>query len=420
MIISIQNRNLKLNSICLYLLVVTTLIGPLVYIGFASLYHFFVLGMLFVVLLKGINTAMLKTDIMTFLSLWLVEALVSTVWAPDKGLALQYVYYILMIVGVCVLFHCLLTRDNLPKFMYFMVIVLFACNVIAIWEMTTGNHLVKGYLATPLRLRLLKYMPGGFYRNPNDFATYIIQIVPFSFVSINSSKRWIRTASAFNIVSSFFVICATQSRAQILLMLGMCLFFLFVSRKKSLLKYGFLACVFAVILYLVYPEFSNLIDEALQSISGESLAANAASEGGSLNIRINLLKNAGHILLDTFGFGIGAGCHRVVMAEYSAQYYNIGSIYVMHNLPAEIFVDYGILVGCLFIVTILRSCRRLIWIYKSEKDENVRLLAIMLAFFIGGFILCGMSSSSILQLTSVWTMFCFISAFMKLYYPNNS
>lgn len=419
MIVGVHNQDTKLNSLCLCLLVITTLIGPMVYIGFASLYHFLVLGLLVVALLKGFNTAIFRTDIMAFLVLWFLEALISVLWAPDKELALQYVYYIFLINGVCVIFHYFLRRDNLKTFSQFMIIVLFVCNLIGIWEMTTGNHLVKNYLSTPSRLHLMKYMPGGFYRNPNDFATYIIQAIPFSFVSIGSSKRWVRILSSFNIVAAFIVICATQSRAQILLLLGMCIFFMLVNRKGIVIKFALFVCLFGIILYFIYPEFNNLVDNALQSITSESLAANAAAEGSSVSIRINLMKNAGFILLDTFGFGIGAGCHRAVMADYSAQYYNVGAVRVMHNLPVEIVADYGILVGVLFIIIIVKSCKQLVRIYKSQEDESVRLLAIMLAFFMGGFILCGMSSSSILQLTSVWMMFCFTSAFIKLYSPTN-
>lgn len=415
MLTSSQNISNKFNNFCLYLLVIATLIGPMIYLGVASLYHFVVLGLFLIVLYKGINTADLKTDIMLFLTLWMAEALISVLWAPDKMLALQYVYYIFLIFATCILFHYMLNNDNLIAFAHFMVILLLVCNLIAFWEMSTGNHLVKGYLSSPIRLRLLKYIPGGFYRNPNDFATFIIQIVPFSFMGISSQKTGIRVISVFNLVASFFTICATQSRTQILIILAMCLMFVLIFHKKDLIKFGILIITVAVVLYLAYPEFNNLIDNALESVSGESLVSDVASEGGSLGIRINLLKNAGHILLDTFGFGVGAGCHRAVMGEYAAMYFNTGSVRVMHNLLGELFTDYGLIVGILFVLALIRSCCSMFRIYRSDRAYNVRLLAIMLASSLGMFILCGMSSSSILQLSSVWLTVCFSSAFIKKY-----
>lgn len=418
MLISTKDINNKFNNICLYLLVITTLIGPMVYVGFASLYHFVVFGLFLLVLYKGINTANFKTDIMTFLTLWLVESVVSVLWAPNKMIAFQYVYYIFLFFACGILFHSFLTKENLVSFTYFMVVVLLLCNVIAFWEVSTGNHLVEGYLGKPIRLRLLKHVPGGFYMNPNDFATFIIQAIPFSFAGLASKKIGLRVFSAFNLVASFVTVCATQSRAQILLLLAMYLFFALIFHKKDLIKMGVLICALAALIYYTYPDFADLINGALKSVSGESLVANVTTEGGSLNVRINLLKNAGHILLDTFGFGIGAGCHRVVMAEYSIAYFDTRNILVMHNLLGELFVDYGVLIGTMFLITLGFSCYRLIMIYKSAEEKTTRTLASLLAFSLATFILCGASSSSILQLTSIWLTMCFTSAFIKLYSQN--
>ena len=415
MLISLQNNQKQLNNFGLYLLVITTLIGSMVYIGFASLYHFVILGLLTLILCLGINTADFKTDIMKFLLIWLAEAIISTLWAPDKMLALQYVYYIFLINGICTLFHCFLRRENLLTFSHFMVVVLLVCNLIAFWEIYTGKHLLKDYLSTSDRLRLFKYVPAGFFMNPNDFATFIIQILPFSFAGISSPKRLFRILSSLNTIVAFFIICATQSRTQIILILLMYVFFAIIIRKKELIKLSAFVVAASILLYFIYPEFNRLIDRALDSVSGNSLAAVVALEGGSAHIRINLLKNAGHMLLDTFGFGIGAGCHRVVMAEYSSLYFNVGRITVMHNLLGEIFVDYGILAGVLFLAAIINSCRRLYRIYKKAEEDHIRVLAIMLFFSLSMFVVCGISSSSILQLSSVWMTFCFTSAFVKIY-----
>lgn len=418
MLISLQNSQKKLNIFFLYLLVVTITIGPLVYIGVASLYHFVILGLLAFVLCLGIHTADFKTNIMRFLLVWVAEALVSVLWAPDRMSALRYVYYIFLIFGICVLFHCFLCRENLITFSHFMVVVLLICNLIAFWEMRTGNHLLKNYLSTPSRLRLLKFVPGGFYLNPNDFATFIIQIIPFSFAGAFSSKRAIRILSAFNFVASFVTICATQSRTQIILLLGMFLFYMLAIPKRRALAYGALACAAMTLLYFIDPDMKTVITKALESVSGEALLSIEALEGASVSTRMNLMKNAGHILLDTFGFGIGAGCHRSVMSAYSAMYFDTRGVEVMHNLLGELFADYGIIVGALFVVTIISACRSMLHIYKTTKDtetHEVRILSLVLLYSFGMFAVCGMSSSSILQLSSVWLTFCFTSVFIKLF-----
>lgn len=420
MINSFQITDTKFNNICLYLLVITTLLGPLVYISVTSLYHFYIIAVLLIILFQGINTADLKTDIMILLTLWLAESAISVLWAPDKALALQYVYYIFLIFGIGIIFHKYLNKNNVHTFSHFMVVILLVCNIVAIWELITGNHLVKDYLSSAIRMRLLEYVPGGFYRNPNDFATFIIQIIPFSLVGVSSKKTIIRVISVFNIATSFVTVCATQSRTQILLLPFMYICYLFILNKRKVIKIGIPICVAFIALYYLYPDFGNLVNSALESVSGSEISSSAATEGGSLNTRINLIMNALHILIDTVGFGIGAGCHRVVMADYSARYYYTEGILVMHNLLGEIFVDYGIFIGVAYLVAIIRSCRSLFHIFKSDEEYNIRILAILLALSLSMLIVCGISSSSILQLSSIWMTVCFTGAFINIYDTNKS
>ena len=410
-----QDQNVKLNNFCLYLMVFVTMLGPLVYVGIASLYHFVYIALMLIIVYKGINTRDYKTAIMRFLLLWFAESFVSVLWAPDKMVALQYIYYIFLILCSCVLFHYFLSRDNFEAFMHVMVLILFVCNLVAFWEVKTGNHLFTDYLSTPLRMRVLKYVPCAFFWNPNGLATYIIQILPFSFVGISSRKIWIRIISGFNLIASFFSICAAQSRTQIILIFVLYIFFAMISRRKVILKCGLFAIAVSVLLYFTYPDFNSLINDAMKSVTGESVASSLNNDGGSLNIRVNLMKNAGYILLDTFGFGIGAGCHRVVMPEYSALYFDTHGILPMHNLLGEIFVDYGILMGMAFIIVIITSCRSLHRIYRSDHEKNIRMLAIMLEISLALMIVCGLSSSSLIQTTSMWFVFCFTSAFINIY-----
>ena len=410
-----QRKYVNLNNFCLYIMVITTMLGPLVYLGVASLYHFVYVALVLLVAYKGINTRDYKTPIIMFLAVWLIESAVSVLWAPDKMLALQYVYYIFLILCSCILFHYFLFRENFEAFSHAMVLILLLCNLVAFWEVKTGNHLFPDYLSTPVRMRVLKYVPCAFFWNPNGLATYIIQIIPFSFVCINSPKRWVRIISWFNLIASFFSICAAQSRTQIILIIVMYLFFAIISRKKTIIKFGVFAIAVGMLLYFVYPDFNKLIDDAMKSVTGDSIVSSLNGEGESLNTRVNLMKNAGYILLDTFGFGIGAGCHRAVMAQYSALYFDTYGILVMHNLLGELLVDYGIVMAIAFLTTIVVSCRSLHRIYKSDAEENIRLFAVMLELSLALMIICGLSSSSLLQSTSMWFTFCFTSAFVNLY-----
>jgi hypothetical protein len=184
--------------------------------------------------------------------------------------------------------------------------------------------------------------------------------------------------------------------------------------KRKLLGIFVVLLLGVVIIYNVYPAFKELVDEGLVSISAGEIAS-SAEDGGSLGTRMALLKNAGYILLDTMGFGAGAGCHRVIMSEYAARYNNTGGTLVMHNLLGEIFVDYGIFIGIAFIITLVISIKKLFIIGRYAQEKKIRQFSFFLSLSLGVFVICGISSSSILQLTSLWMTICFASAFIKVY-----
>ena len=103
------------------------------------------------------------------------------------------------------------------------------------------------------------------------------------------------------------------------------------------------------------------------------------------------------------------------MPQYSLQYYDTKEMSVMHNLLAEIFVDYGIIIGITFVIVLIRLCIKLYSVFKNNDNMMVKTASIMLFFSTAAFVLCGISSSSILQLTSLWTGFCISGAIINLY-----
>ncbi len=408
------NFNKKLNNVYLYALIaVTTLMGPLLYIKVISLFHLVILGLSAVLLVKGLKLPELNTTVVKFTGFWVLEALISCVWAPDTATALMYFYYIFLILALALLTQTYINKENIIYFFRLFVIILFVCNVIAVWETFSGNHISIGYLNTPLRERLLKYLPAVFFHNPNDFATYVIQVIPFSFACIYDKKLVFKIMSFANILVSMFTIFASQSRTQTIIILIMVVFFMIFSKKSSIIKIILGAIAMMTLLSFLIPAFSDVILAAFESISEKEIQESLI--GGSLNSRMKLMYNGVHMLVNTFGFGVGAGCHRVLMPQYSLQYYDTKEIYVMHNLLAEIFVDYGLIIGITFLIVLVVLCVKLFSVFKKNDNMMVKIASIMLFFSMATFVLCGISSSSILQLTSLWTGFCASGAMINIY-----
>lgn len=404
----------KYSRIFLIMIVCTTLIGGSIRLGFASLYHFVLFGILFYLIAPQMRLVISRNNyILRFLLLFFLEALISVVWAPDKGMAFQYIYYVLLIFIMAYLIDRLCSFENLDFFIAFMVVLLFILNLIGIWESITNHHIVAGYLSGG-RARLFAYVPAGFFYNANDFSTYIVQIIPFSFVACLYGKGLIRKLSYLNLFLSVYVVFRTYARTHIILLMLLFLVFFFMTMKaKKVIRLLCLIILGLGIVYYVYPSASDLILDGLSSISSQQIMM-SSMEGGSLGTRIALLKNAGMICLDTFGFGIGAGCHRVVMKNYSAHYFNAGDTLVMHNLLGEILADYGILITVFFLYTLVKSIKSLLLIYKYSSNKKIQSLSIMFIATLCMFLICGISSSSIIPLASMWVTFCYIGVYIRI------
>ena len=406
------NTNIGQHTAFFCILIVSTLLGPLVYLEVASLYHFVIMGLGVLLLCKGFSIEDYDLTIMKFLGIWLLEALFSCFWAPDKPIALRHVYYIFLIFGVCLLICTYITKENLITCFRVLIFILLICNIIAIWETISGHHLQKDYLDSALRLRLLEFMPGTFYRNPNDSATNMIQLLPFSFAGIFDKKSYIRIISIINLILSFYSVCAAQSRTQVIIIIMMFIFFSLLMKKGALLGILVGAAALLLVFSLIFPDLGVIVTDAIESIATDEIQNSA--EVGSLHTRTNLFRNGIFMLIDYFGLGVGAGCHRALMPAYAAEHYYTGGITVMHNLFGEILVDYGIFIAIAFIITIIVTCSNLLKIYRKGESMEMKIASLMLFFSTATFILCGVSSSSILQLTSLWMTFGIVAAIIKI------
>ena len=399
----------------LAILIIATLVGPMVYFGVASLFHFVIFALLILVIFRDdFLIVCYDTPIIIFLGAWFFVALVSNIWAPSKEMSLRYTYYIFLILTMGYIVTTLLNREMLVKLICLMVVILLTLNLIAIWETITGLHLNPDYLVGSNRARVFAFVPATFFNNPNDFATYVIQILPFSFAGIYGKNKWIKIVAVANLPLSALSIFAAQARTQMIVFVLSCImFFLFALQKKDLLKLVAGIILAVVLMQHFFPEAKDLFQAGLDSMTRDELQYSVNE--GSVATRLALLKNALMILINTFGFGIGAGCHRTVMAEYSANYFNTYGIAVMHNIIGEIFADYGIIIGVMFLTMIIRSFHRLIDIRRKIENRQEKVLITMLTSTLITFVIAGMASSSIIQITSLWIVLCFISGILKIY-----
>lgn len=410
-----------MKNIPLYLCIISTILSSIIYLGVASFYHFFILLLFFFSLRKGNNTEEIlsstkKHAILRFTFLWMAYALMTTIYSVDPGLSMQYTYYILLIyLQVWLFIFYLNDKESLITTVHFFIIIAAIACAVGLWEYFTGNHLIKDFLDSPIRKRLLVNVPGFTYRNPNDFAMLLLQLLPFSFYGLLfGQKRFYKLMSFANVFLILFVVGTTQSRTIFIAVLIYIAIIILKCFKKSWSKLFASGIVLLIILQFI-PQINQLMQNAFESISKAKLTDSLMLSGGSGKTRINLFLNCMLMLLHSGGFGVGAGCHRLYMYHYSLEYFATGHVIVAHNFIAEFLADYGIIMFCTLLYFSSRTLRKIRYISKNaDIDPDLKNIAIPLNLSIWMFPLGAVTQSSIIQMTSLWLTIGFIAAYTQI------
>lgn len=407
---------LNFKNLFVYITIVSTILSSVLYVGVASLYHFCI-AIAFIIAWNHKNSRLeniCKTnEMLQFMLIWFVYSIFSLIWAPDKKLCIQYIYYILLIfLYFCVMIDHIDEREKIYKMVHFFIILSVVATTIGLWEASTGKHLLKDYIDTEGRLKL-QYMPGFTYRNPNDFAMFLLQMFPFILYGMIYEKRLLfKIMSIYSVLTTFICVAACQSRTILIVIL---IFSLVTVLKMFQDKWGrilFAIIAIAIVLSSV-PQFSPWFKDALVDLDAKNLQTSISTEGNSGLVRINLAKNGVLMCLQTVGLGVGAGCHRVVMNEYSKNFYNVGHVSVAHNFLIELLADYGIFVFIFFFLSMFYFIRKLKYLQNNLKNCNDRNLAFFLKWSVLLFPIGAISSSSMMQLTSLWGTIGFAIAFIE-------
>lgn len=407
-----------------YILIVSLLLGPLLHFKVAASYHFIILGIFIYIILNFLkNNSKIKLSklkqlpMLRFIIMWSVYSIFSLIWSVDKTLTLKYSYNIgLLLLLFLVVQYLVDSESKFYKIANFMVFILAIVNLIGVWEIVTGNHIMPNYLDNPVRLRLLKYTPGGFFMNPNDNATYIFQLLPFSMLSISNANKKVRLFAKINMVLSPVIIAATGSRTILILFFAILIPFILkrvskISIKRTLIT--FISLTIILIIFVKVPIVNDAISNALSEIRITKLLTSVKEEGESGNVRINLTLNSIRMMIDTYGFGVGAGNHRVLMPDYSSNYYYTGSVSVAHNLLAELLADYGIFIFILFIFSVIKSIKILKLIYRNGPEKNQKTTYILMVANII-FVVAAIGSSSIIQIPTLWILLALTNVYQNI------
>jgi teichuronic acid biosynthesis protein TuaE len=401
----------KLLTGVMYLLVMTTFLNQSVlsiHIGFFSLFLYRLVLILAVIIFFACyrkeknpfqywNQVNVKR-VLIFLLLWLAYGFISLLWA--KSLMDGFKYMVLMGTGVLFVFLAVFSFKTFARLIWFYGIWMFMTFILLVIGLM--NHFAHIQLPSSTLYGGPEYKlsyPTAVFFNQNDFATFLsISFFFYFFAAKNSRSVWLKTFALLLALLSVYMIYLTESRASLLgIMVGI-IVYLFMLLPASIKKVTVIICsVTAVVCSVVFfNKFTVLIGSFF----------NPGNQVSSNIVRLNLLKNAFHFVLETFGFGVGAG--NIPFYLKNEAIYETNHVVEVHNWLAEIMGNFGIFVFLGYLTAYIYLFYSLYRAYKTK--ENWKQKGVIEACMMGliSFLVSSISPSSVSNLYFHWVFLGFV------------
>lgn len=338
-----------------------------------------------------------------FFLIWFLYAIISLAWAHDANNWFRNVYFLGIGVFTTVLFSNYFTEEDIIFAIHIFNWSIFLQSIFGWYEIITRNYLFRDMAGKNLEWYVYgpERIPIAMQGNPNDFATVMFTGIVIAVICMNTSgKKIFQVFYCICIVNYICLILKSISRANIIAVILAFAFLLFTSRKK-----GFLCLVLAIAAILIFPKTVSFLQDTLQ------FHFNTGS--GSDVVRLNLIKNGFHYLIDTFGFGVGAGQIEYWMKHYATGY--IGDITNMHNWWMEILTGYGVFIFAGYIVFYVRLFLNLYRTYRTQtKSKTKRKLSLAICCWMIGFVVSSVSASSNITCEWFWIIWGLLIAYQGL------
>lgn len=229
------------------------------------------------------------------------------------------------------------------------VLAFLATGAIAVWELTTGQHLPSSAVERAGQGQLQGIAISTF-GNQNNYAAFLLLTAPFLF--------WSHAASRFRTLRAFYAACLlllpgllvlTASRVSLLgLAAEVGLLWLMVPRYRSRLLAYFLVLGGLGLAVVQYLELELRMLYELSVV----LEGGGVGGGGSIAKRWNLLLAGLWLLVGSSGLGIGPGGFEVLFRQRQVPF-DTGGLVNPHNFWIEVLSQYGVLIFGAFVLWVV-------------------------------------------------------------------
>lgn len=404
----------------LYLLIISSFFGPAVASVNVGPFSIFPYRLLFLIVLplffikyfqKEGLTPWSRINVKTivwFHIIWIFYAFTSLLWA--KSLKAGIIDLIFLIIGISLILFVTFTYKKERHYVNLFYVWIFMFFLLLVFGLINNLTLIHFPVSRFYGIDTYqKSIPTSVFANENDFASFISISFFFGLALLNRSKNiWVKIGSACLLLFSLYIMSLTSSRANyIAILLGLAFWFLFFTNRQVKRYIIIAGLFFTTLAIMIVPE---KIYNGYNSVFNLIATLSNTSEGSSVNIRINLIKNSIIFISESLGWGIGSGNSEYYMKVFGT--YPTHTIVNIHNWWIELMVNYGIFIftGYLFLYLGL-----IFYIYKifKEADGNNRMIAEALCTALIAFFLASISPSSQITLNYLWLLFAFAIGFVN-------
>ncbi len=314
---------------------------------------------------------------------FLLYSVISVVWSKSIDDWFRSVFFLVVAVLAIILYSSYFRERK--QIIYPLKALCFGIliqSLIGWFEVFTRVYIFKpeAILTRPVINQL--GVPVAMQFNSNNFALMMFFGTFIAMINMTYSERF--KALYFTVGVSYVVLAfLTGSRA---ITLAYLLAAAFILTRKG--KARTVIVIILLALFIAIPQTVSFIQNTLQFRFSENT--------GSDYVRMNLIRNGLYFLLQTYGFGVGAGQIQYWMRE-NAVYYT-GSILAMHNWWLELLTSNGIIIFAGYTAFYIKLFK----LYSFENRIKKKSMGLFICSILVGFIIGGVGPSSTMSLEWLW------------------
>lgn len=408
-----------------YLTILTGFIGPILafsavpqLFGF-KIFFFLHGGALFVYCLikRRLAIRISIKGYLIFFAVWLIWGGLSLFWADSSRDGLRQLSFLLGMDSMILFYLFYLQEEReLVSMEKIFLLVLSGLTVLGVAETLTGRHLSTSAVNTYTQAYKIG-IPSAVFWNPNDFASYLSLYLPFALVMMKYGRGLLeKSAAVFLYCTGFYLMIATESRANFLALLCGLFSFIklnFTSEQKKLAKILLITFLVMSLLFsfLVYfqPKQPFILRAKRVLTQIYQLPEQLGQNKGSAYVRSRLIIYGLKELSNHYFFGVGAGNAETHLATYSEK---LGGVLNLHNWWAEILVNYGVFIFLGYLLFYLGLVKELTGICRRGSLTS-RRLAESLVISLTSFPLACIGPSVLIHQRYLWFLFAFALAVLN-------